>query len=81
MSEEKKVDELVGSICEKLRKLFLHCAFINPDFIKGQISKHLEIPIEKVSLTCESSHTTIIVEKKQTSKTPIEYWVLNMIEC
>ena len=134
MSEEKKVDELVGSICEKLRKLFLYCTFINPDFIKGQISKHLEIPIEKVKLTCESSptddegketyrqyrlciygtefvllfdrkvdepkeidvpkivkapkkwwkksaDTTIIVEKKQTSKTPIEYWVLNMIEC
>ena len=29
----------------------------------------------------KSADTTIIVEKKQTSKTPIEYWVLNMIEC
>ena len=55
MSEEKKVAELVGSICERLQKLFLHCAFVNPDFIKWQISKHLEIPIEKVSLICESS--------------------------
>ena len=41
----------------KLCKLFLHCVFSNPEFISGEIEKHLEIPEGGVKLRYERNHT------------------------
>jgi hypothetical protein len=37
----------------KLKKLFLHCVFHDPELIRGEIIKHLEIPSESIGLQCE----------------------------
>ena len=50
MQETKVGNALIDG---KLKKLFLHCSFIKPEFIRGEVSKYLEIPIDKVELKCE----------------------------
>ena len=46
-----------GSLRATLCKLFLHCAFTNPELIKGWIVKHLEIPEENVRVRYERNRT------------------------
>ena len=58
MQEEKKVDTaFADSIKQKLCMLFLHCVFSKPEFISGEIEKHLEIPEGGVKLRYERNHT------------------------
>ena len=57
MQKATKILTLTEAIKERLCTLFLHCIFINPEFIKGEISKHLEIPKEDVSLSVENVET------------------------
>ena len=35
----------------KLNSCFHYCTFINPEYLKGEIAKHLEIPEENIRLT------------------------------
>lgn len=49
-----KIDHtFADNLHTKLSKLFLHTIFVNPNFLKGGISNHLEIPIEDISLVEE----------------------------
>ena len=38
---------------KELQTLFLHCVFNNPEYLKGEISKHLEIPEDEIKITKE----------------------------
>ena len=38
---------------KELQTLFLHCIFNNPEYLKGEISKHLEIPEDEIKITKE----------------------------
>jgi hypothetical protein len=38
---------------KELQTLFLHCVFNNPEYLKGEISKHLEIPEDEIKVTKE----------------------------
>ena len=50
-----KIDHtFADNLHSKLSKLFLHTIFVNPNFLKGGISNHLEIPIEDISLVEET---------------------------
>lgn len=54
---EKTDNSFAGNLRAKLCKLFLHCVFSNPEFIKNEISKHLEVPIGDVVLRYERNRT------------------------
>ena len=36
---------------KELQTLFLHCIFNQPEYLKGEISKHLEIPEDEIKIT------------------------------
>ena len=55
MQETKMSSTFAESVKGKLSTLFLHCVFTKPEFIKGEISKHLELPHEKVILNHEKT--------------------------
>lgn len=57
MQEKKVNNSFVETIKDKLSMLFLHCVFSNPEFIKGEISKHLELPKNKIGLNLEKTTT------------------------
>ena len=38
---------------KELQTLFLHCVFNNPEYLKGEISKHLEIPEDEIKIIKE----------------------------
>ena len=38
---------------KKLQTLFLYCVFNQPEYLKGEISKHLEIPEDEIKITKE----------------------------
>jgi len=38
-----------------LQRLFLHCVFSNPMFLKGEIAKNMDLPIEDVDLKHEKT--------------------------
>lgn len=46
-------DSLRAELC----KLFLHCAFKNPEFVLGEIEKHLSAPKDSVVLYVERNTT------------------------
>ncbi len=51
MKRTKRIDHtFADNLHSKLSKLFLHTIFVNPSFLRGEISNHLEIPIEDISL-------------------------------
>ena len=55
--QEKPDNSFADNLRIKLCKLFLHCVFSNPEFIKGEIEKHLEIPEGGVKLRYERNRT------------------------
>ena len=38
-----------------LQRLFLHCVFSNPIFLKGEIAKNMDLPMEDVELKHEKT--------------------------
>jgi hypothetical protein len=38
---------------KELQTLFLYCVFNQPEYLKGEISKHLEIPEDEIKITKE----------------------------
>ena len=38
---------------KELQTRFLHCIFNQPEYLKGEISKHLEIPEDEIKITKE----------------------------
>lgn len=49
--QEAKIDApLINGSRIELHKMFLHCIFSNPNFLKGEIAKNMEVPIENVTL-------------------------------
>jgi hypothetical protein len=41
---------------KELQTLFLHCIFNQPEYLKREISKHLEIPEDEIKITKEKEN-------------------------
>lgn len=59
--EKKITPSFKDNMRDKLCKLFLHSFFTQPNFLKGQVIKHLEIPDENVVLEKKSEDENFVV--------------------
>ena len=70
----------INYMLKELQTLFLYCVFNQPEYLKGEISKHLEIPEDEIKITKEkeevddngnpiySIHTISVEGKKYTTR-------------
>lgn len=68
------------TMLKKIQELFLYCVFNNPEYLKGEIAKHLEIPEEDIQITKEKEridenenpiyalYTLVVEGKKYTTR-------------
>ena len=64
---------LVENLRNKIRSLFLWTALHKPEYIVGEISKHLEIPIDSIKLREEKNVTDDNGEVKYSNFTLLVY--------